>query len=106
MLCHAATHVQVRVERAEELPRVKMSKNGPSTWVVLRYGTAQHQTVVARKTLLPVWQNNFRLPLCGDEPMHFLLCRKSKLHRFKVISSAALTVPRMVRPTLRLALVC
>jgi C2 domain len=83
------------VERADELRSKK--KSGPNTWVKVSYGGAQHQTSVACKTLQPEWQSNFRFLRCDGEPIHFVLCRKSKLLRGgKIRSSAVLDVPRQV----------
>ena len=87
--------MQVRVERGKDLPSVSAAR---STMVQVRHGEVEHSTAPAKKSLHPEWQNTFRFARCAGEPVRFVLCRKSKgWQRFRVLSSASLNLPELVR---------
>lgn len=90
-------HVQIRIERAQGLPRFKLYKKGLLTAVRLRQGEWQDQTPVALRSYKPEWQSAFCLSANNSEPLTLELCRRSKLQGLKVLASASLNLADLVR---------
>ena len=69
----------------------------PSTWAIVRHGSAEQQTAVCKRTTTPEWQCAFRFDVIRDEQLEFIICRRSRLNRVKVVGSASLTMQQVVR---------
>ena len=90
---HTALHMQVRIERARDVPKFTMYKHGLLTAVRLRHGSWSAETPVAARSYEPEWQACFTVPLATAQLLELDLCRRSKLQGLKCLASTALHIP-------------
>ena len=64
--------VKVKVERARDLPVMDAADGSTDAFVMIKLNSQTQQTLVQRKSLNPVWNEEFRFEVAGKINAYFV----------------------------------